>query len=119
KLNSQINMAHFNLAQLCEAQKKYQEAESEYRQELQVSPKNFKAQFNLGRLYLNEGRLAEGIVELQAAIKSAPDFALGYLFLAQAYVESDQNLEDALQFAQKGVSLNKDPEYRPLGHLVL
>lgn len=86
---------------------------------MEVSPKNFKAQFNLGRLYLAQGKTAEGIQQLKEATENAPDFALGYLFLAQAIVESGSDLDQAMELAQKGLSLNKDPEYGPFGHLIL
>lgn len=113
------NMAHFNLAQLYESQKHPQDAEKEYLAELEVSPKNFKAYFNLGRMYLEEGRMTEGIDKLRKVTEYAPDFSLGYLFLAQAIVETGSDLDQAIQLAQKGIDLNKDPDYQPLGHLIL
>ncbi len=119
KLNSKVAMAHFNLAQLFESQGKIHEAEREYLSELEVSSKNFKADFNLGRMYLNQGKITEGITRLKSSIKNAPDFPLGYLFLAQALVETGNDLNQAAELADKGLSLKPDPEYRPLGHLVL
>src|SRR5262249_48013942 len=119
KLNPKVQMAHFNLAQLYESQNRMEDAEHEYLAELDVSATNFKAQFNLGRMYVSEGRIQDGIPRLNEVTKNAPDFALGYLFLAQAYVESGQDLDKAIELAQKGIELNKDPEYQPLGHYVL
>lgn len=118
-MDPKTTMAHFNLAQMYESQKRPQDAEKEYLAELEVSPKNFKAQFNLGRMYLGQDRITEGIEQLKKVTENAPDFALGYLFLAQAIVETGSDLDQATEMAQKGLSLNKDPEYQPLGHLVL
>lgn len=119
KLNSKINMAHFNLAQLHESRENLAEAEKEYLEELEIAPENFKAHFNLGRMYVNQRRFTEGIRHLQAAVQEAPQFAIGYLFLAQAYLESGDNLDKAIEMANKGLSLDPGPEYKPLGHLVL
>lgn len=119
EIDPKTGMAHFNLAQLYESQEKTQEAEKEYKAELEGSPKNFKAQFNLGSLYLDQGKMTEGIEQLRKVTENAPDFALGYLFLAQAMVETGSDPDQAIALAQKGISLNKDPEYRPLGHLIL
>ena len=118
ELTPDINMAHFNLAQLYEAQKQISRAVDEYKAELTVAPKNLKAHFNLGRLYLKGGMADEGIHHLEESIKAEPEFAIGYLFLAQAIVEKG-DLIKAKELAEKGLSLDPDPEYRPLGHYVL
>ena len=44
---------------------------------------------------------------------------MGYLFLAQALVERGSETQKAIEYAEKGLSLDPGPEYRPLGHLVL
>jgi tetratricopeptide (TPR) repeat protein len=119
ELNPKINMAHFNLAQLYESRGKSSLAEKEYLAEIEVAPKNYKAHFNLGRLYINAGNLNDGIEQLKAAVELAPEFPLGYLFLAQAYVENGSDLDHAIDLAKKGILLNPDPEYKPLGHLIL
>ena len=117
--NPKISTAHFNLAQLYESQGKKKEAEQEYLAELEVAPKNYKAQFNLGRFYVSEGDFPRGIDHLNTAVELSPEFPLGYLFLAQAYVENGADLDKAIELAKKGLSLKPDPEYRPLGHFIL
>ena len=119
QLNPKINMAHFNLAQLFELEKNTEAAKSEYVLELEVSPKNFKAAFNLGRMYVKEGRVKEGIAQLENVIKLAPDFPLGYLFLAQALLEQGADLKKTEELAQAALSMKVEPEYRPLGHYIL
>lgn len=118
-LNPKVKMAHFNLAQLYESQGKIGPAEQEYLLELKSSPKNYKAHFNLGRLYLQLEQIPQGIHHLEEVIQDAPEFPLGYLFLAQAYVESGDDLQRASELAKKGLELKPDAEYRPLAHLVL
>lgn len=118
-LNPKINMAHFNLAQLYELRKDSQAAETEYLAELEVSPKNFKAAFNLGRIYVARGELQKGAAQLESVVKNAPDFSLGYLFLAQAILEEGTDLKRAEELANTALSMKVDPEYRPLGHYIL
>lgn len=119
QLNSKINNAHFNLAQLYELQKRLPDAEREYLAELEVAPKNIKAAFNLGRIYVSEGDTQNGISQLESVVKNAPDFSLGYLFLAQAYLESGSDLSKTEQLARTALSMKVDPEYKPLVHYIL
>jgi tetratricopeptide (TPR) repeat protein len=119
ELNPEINMVHFNLAQLYESEGKMKQAEELYIKELEIAPENFKARFNLGRLYIGQQKIDAGILHLKQVVDHAPEFPLGYLFLAQAYVEANSHLEEAIELANKGLSLQPDPEYKPLGHLVL
>jgi len=119
QLNPDTNMAHFNLAELYETENDPMRAMQEYEQELKIAPKNFKAHFNLGRLLLKAGQSDSGIEQIQAAIDAEPKFAIGYLFLSQAIVEKGGDLEKAKELAEKGLSLDPGPEYRPLGHYVL
>lgn len=119
QLNPKINMAHFNLAQLFDLEKNMEAAQREYVLELEVSPKNFKAAFNLGRIYVGQGKVDQGIAQLENVIKLAPDFPLGYLFLAQARLEQGADLKKTEELAQTALSMKVDPEYRPLGHYIL
>ena len=119
ELNPKINMAHFNLAQLYELKQDFPTAEREYVLELEASPKNFKAAFNLGRIYVGKGQLNQGIELLEKVVTLAPDFSLGYLFLAQAYLEQGTDLKKTEELARKALSMNVDPKYKPLGHYIL
>lgn len=119
QLNPKINEAHFNLAQLFELQKKIPDAEKEYLAELEAAPKNIKAAFNLGRIYVSEGEMGKGIVQLESVVKNAPEFSLGYLFLAQAYLEAGSDLNRTEQLARTALSMKVDSEYKPLGHYIL
>jgi arylsulfatase A-like enzyme/Tfp pilus assembly protein PilF len=119
ELNPEIKMTHLNMAQLREKQGNLNEAENEYLSELKNFPKNSKAHFGLGRLLVNAGRIDEGIQHLNSSIESGPDFALGYIFLAQALAEQGSDFQKAIDYAEKGLSLDPGPEYRPLGHQIL
>jgi choline-sulfatase len=118
ELNPKINMVHFNLAQVFELRGSDVEAQQEYLKELEIAPKNFKASFNLGRSYLKSGKSAEAITYFQKAISDAPDFGLGYLYLAQAHLETNQ-IDKAAELAKAGLSKDLDDSYKPLAHYIL
>ena len=48
-----------------------------------------------------------------------PSFAEGHLFLAKAYLDAGQNLDEAVSLARKGIELEPTGEYAPLGHYVM
>jgi len=48
-----------------------------------------------------------------------PGFAEGHLFLAKAYLDAGQKLDEAVQLARKGIELEPRGEYAPLGHYVV
>ena len=48
-----------------------------------------------------------------------PSFAEGHLYLAKAYLDAEQKLDEAMRLARKGIELAPDSEYAPLGHYVI
>ena len=48
-----------------------------------------------------------------------PSFAEGHLFLAKAYLDSEQNLDEAVRLARRGIELAPASDYAPLGHYVI
>ena len=48
-----------------------------------------------------------------------PSFAEDLLFLAKLYLDLEQNLDEAVRLARKGLELAPDSEYAPLGHYVI
>jgi arylsulfatase A-like enzyme/Tfp pilus assembly protein PilF len=118
ELNPKINWVHFNLAQVYETRGSDVEAQQEYLKELEIAPKNYKASFNLGRSYLKSGKSSESINYFQKAVSDAPDFGLGYLYLAQAYLEVN-DLVKAAELANTGLSKDLDKSYKPLAHYIL
>ncbi|MCD6451952.1 MAG: sulfatase-like hydrolase/transferase [Acidobacteria bacterium] len=110
---------HFNLAQLYEDKGAYEEAKKEYEKEIEYYPDNYKAHYNLGRLLGKLGDREGEIAELKKSIELSPDLAVGYLFLAKAYLDKGENLKEAISLAKKGLSLNPPSSLAPLGHYIL
>lgn len=114
-----LKNAHFNMALLHEARGEIDLAISEYKREQEVSPYNYKPDFNLGLLYLKMKNIEGAIKELKSCIEKKEDYPYAYIFLAKAYMDSGQNLNEAVNLALKGLSLNPDKKATILGHFVL
>jgi arylsulfatase A-like enzyme/Tfp pilus assembly protein PilF len=114
-----VRLAHFNLALLAEQRGDLPRAIAEYQQELALHANSYKAAFNLGRLYEGAGDREGQVRELRRAIDINPGFAEGHLFLAKAYLDREQHLDEAAELARKGIALDPRGEFAPLGHYVL
>ena len=114
-----MRLAHFNLALLAEQQGDLQHAITEYKQEIDLHANSYKAAFNLGKIYERVGDRAGQIDAYKQALEMNPSFAEGYLFLAKAYLDAEQNLDEAVRLARKGIDLAPDSEYAPLGYYVI
>jgi tetratricopeptide (TPR) repeat protein len=114
-----VRLAHYNLALLAEQQGDLTRAIAEYRQEIELHANSYKAAFNLGRLYERAGDRAAQLEQYRKAIEMNPAFAEGHLFLAKVYLDLDQNLDEAVRLARKGIELDPHGEYAPLGHYVI
>jgi choline-sulfatase len=114
-----VRLAHYNLALLAEQQGDFQRAIAEYTQEIELHDNSYKAAFNLGRVYEHVGDRRGQIESFRKAIEMNPSFAEGHLYLAKAYLDQEQNLDEAVRLARKGIELAPRSEYAPLGHYVI
>jgi tetratricopeptide (TPR) repeat protein len=113
-----LRLAHFNLALLAEVRHDDQLAIAEYKKEIELFPKSYKAAFNLGNVYERLGDRARQIDAYRSAIEMNPQFADGHILLAKVLLGAHQ-LGDAATLARKGLELGGSAQYRPLGHYVL
>ena len=114
-----VRLAHFNLALLSEQQGDFQRAIGEYTKEMELHANSYKAAFNLGRVYEQVGDHRGQIDAFKRAIEMNPSFAEGHLFLAKAYLDQEQNLDEAVTLARRGIELAPRSDYAPLGHYVI
>ena len=114
-----LRLAHFNLGLLAEQRGDLPGAEREYYEELKAHPDSYKAAFNMSRLYEQVGDREGQIGALKQSIVSNPRFGEGYIFLAQAYLESGANFDEAITLARKGLELAPRSEFAPLAHYVM
>ena len=111
--------AHFNMALLHEARGDFNLAVVEYKKEQETSPFNYKPDFNLGLLYEKAKELNKAIKEFKSCIEKNEKYANAYVFLAKAYMDIEENLNEAEKLALKGLELKPDLRTNILAHFVL
>jgi arylsulfatase A-like enzyme/Tfp pilus assembly protein PilF len=114
-----VALAHFNLALLAEEHHDFPLAIAEYKKEVELHPQSYKAWFNLGKLYGGLGDSTAQIDAYRHATEANPYFAEGHLYLAKAYLDTQQNFDEAIRLARKGIELAPDSEFAPLGYYVI
>jgi tetratricopeptide (TPR) repeat protein len=119
RLREDVRLARYNLALIAEERGDLQTAEREYLEELKQHPDSYKAAFNLSRLYERSGERQLQIDALKQSIEGNPRFAEGHVYLAKAYLDSGQQLTEAMGLARKGLELKPRSDVAPLGHYVL
>jgi tetratricopeptide (TPR) repeat protein len=119
ELRPRIPDAHYNLGLLYEEKGEPTRAMEEYKKEIEIHPGAHPAHFNLALLYGKMGLLREQVQELEEAIKANKGFARAYLFLAKTYLDLNENFEEAISLAKRGLELEPEAESAPLGHYVL
>lgn len=119
KMRPRIPDAHYNLGLLYEKKGDLKEAMEEYKKEIEIHPNAHPAHFNLALLYRKKGLLRDQVRELREAIDSNKNFARAYLFLAKAYCDLNENYDEAISLAKKGLELDPEADSAPLGHYIL
>jgi arylsulfatase A-like enzyme/Tfp pilus assembly protein PilF len=117
--NPELRYANHNLALIAEHRRDFQSAVVFYEKEIELYPRSHKSLFNFGRL---QGYLGNGQAQIESyrlALEANPDFAIGYIALAQQLLVQELSLDEALELAVKGLELGPSPEYAPLGHYIL
>ncbi len=118
-INRTLMSVRYNLAQLREKQGRLAEAAELYRQEIQDTPKSYKALYNLSRVYRLMGREDEEYDALRKTIEVEPDFPMAYFYLARIHLRRGTGYEEAIGLALKGIELKPAPADLPLGYFLL
>ena len=118
-ISPRLTSLRYNQAQLLEKRNRYREAADFYIRELEDSPRNFRALFNLSRVYRLMGREDDELETLNRTIEVEPEFAIAYLYLARVHLRRGQDYEGAIALAQKGIALKPAPSELPLGYFLL
>ncbi len=128
--NDSLADLHFQRALLFQAREQPDEAIGAYRRELESSPRNGRAAFNLSVIYRNRGDLVEEERYLRLALEINPQFAGGRLFLARIYLLKNERLDEAVSLVEgalerlesstaRGVPQEVTRQDQVLGHLLL
>ena len=119
QLNSRMPNVHFNLALIHEERQNLDLSASEYKKELELFPESYPANFNLSRIYRKQGRRAEERAELEACIRSKPDFGIAYLYLSKNFMDTGEDILRAKSLAEEGLQKLQEESQRPFGHYIL
>ena len=119
--DAHVSGAHYLLAQIAELQQDPVRAESEYRQEIERSPGDFQARFNLSALLGRRGDHADQLVLLESIPALEPTFHDVHFYIAKALLDTGdaKRWEEAIAAAQEGLRLAPSSPAAPLGHYVL
>ncbi len=112
-------LVHFHLGLLYEEQGKLDEACQAYAREIEYYPDHYRARFNLGKLLLKKGDLDGYLEQMENVMKTAPEQAEGYLFLARGKLLRNDHPEEILELVKTGLSKAKTSELKALGYFLL
>jgi arylsulfatase A-like enzyme/predicted Zn-dependent protease len=118
-LNPRLQSLRYNQAQLLEKQNRFPEAADYYLQEIQDSPKSYKALFNLSRVYRTLGREDDELRTLQRTAEVEPDFPLTYFYLARILLRRGGDYAQAIAWVEKGIGLKPEKSELPFGYFLL
>jgi len=119
KFNPKLKELHYHFALLFEAQGDFKAAESEYLKELENTPHNYRASYNLSHLYRIKGDVDKEMKYLKMTIDINPDFPLSYFYLGRIYLNQGINHEKAISLVKKGIELKPQKDKLPLGYFLL
>ena len=119
ELNPDLRNLHYNLALLFEERGNFERAIEEYKIELVNIPHNFKASFNLSRIFRTLRREEEEIKWLDKTMEINPNFPLSYFYLARIYLNQGQRFQEAISLIKKGIELKPEKKDLPLGYFLL
>lgn len=117
-IDPDVRTGRFNLARIHEARGDTRSAEALYREELEVYPDHGRARFNLAQLLRQRGDRAGYLAELQRGTETAPEFGACFFFLAREQLNAG-GLAEAAETARRGLAIDTQSEFAPLGHYVL
>jgi arylsulfatase A-like enzyme/predicted Zn-dependent protease len=117
--NPKLRNLHYNLALIQEERGELIKAIDEYKMELENIPHNFRACFNLSRVYRMLGDVQEEEEYLNQTIEINPDFPMSYFYLARIYLNRGERFGEAVSLVEKGIELKPDKKDLPLGYFLL
>lgn len=102
-------LAHLELARLLTAKGAADEALAAYRQAQSLMEDNAAFRYEIGIYLLENNRLPEAQLELEQAVRAAPNFSNARWFLAQIY-EEQKNITAAIEQLASILELNPESE---------
>jgi tetratricopeptide (TPR) repeat protein len=107
KTTARKDIVHMFKGEMYLSERKFAEAEAQFRKAIALEPKNFGAYLLLGQTKQAQNQLPEAIREVDNLIKRQPDFAPAYM-LKGFYMESAGDPKGAIAHYLKTLELNPD-----------
>lgn len=95
---------HYAVASIDLNQKKFSEAEQEYKAAITANPKRAKSYTQLAFVYIQEKKDSEAPALFRQAVEVDADYLPGYFGVARSDLLSGQNLDEAERFLRKYLS---------------
>jgi len=117
--NPKLRNLFYNWALLHEERGELIKSADAYKVELENIPHNFKACFNLSRVYRKMGDVLEEEKYLNKTMELNPDFAMSYFYLARILMNRGERYDEAVSLVEKGIELKPTDKDLPLGYFLL
>lgn len=112
-------LAHFHLGLLYEEQRRFAEAETQYKTEIAIHDTALRAWFNLGNLYFGLGDYPAAETEMRILIEKAPETAKPYLLLGRTLLKQEKDFPDVERFTKIGIENTDAAKLKVLGYYIL
>lgn len=99
--------SHYNLANICIVQKRYDLAEKFYQKVITLHPRDADAYNNLGAVYEKQGLTNRAKISYQKAVQVNPELAVVRYNLARLFLE-EGNREEALVAIDQALKINPE-----------
>jgi arylsulfatase A-like enzyme/predicted Zn-dependent protease len=119
EFNPTLRNLHYHWALLHEEKGDLIKAAEAYKQELVNIPHNFKACFNLSRVYRKMRDVFEEEKYLNKTMELNPIFPMSYFYLARIYMNRGERYDEAISLVEKGIELKPTKKDLPLGYFLL
>jgi tetratricopeptide (TPR) repeat protein len=119
KIYNKLKNAHLFLGRLEENRGNNSKALEHFKKELEYNPANYIAAYHLAELLKKENRYPEAISYYRQVIAGDPGFRLPYFMIANYFMETGQNFEEAIDLCKKGIQITPHDQATLFGYFIL
>jgi arylsulfatase A-like enzyme/predicted Zn-dependent protease len=114
-----MHNAYFLLGRMEEEKGNNDQAIKHYKKEIENFQSNHISAFHLAEVLKKSGRYPEAIPYYRHALKGDGNFRLPYFMIANYFMETGQNLQEAIELCKKGISVLPQDESTLFGYFIL
>ncbi len=110
---------HYFMGQVLELEGDLKKANEYYEKELEYNPDLFEAPFNIAGNLRKLGDTAGAITYYRKTISSNPNYNKPYFIIAEYYLKTNQQLQEAINLCKQGVAIKPYNESTLFGYFIL